>query len=1851
MHVGDDQYIAISGSATLDATVTDDGLPNPPGACSFLWTQQSGPGTATFGDDNAVDTTASFSETGAYVLRLTADDGGLTAYDEVTIEVVADGVFILPMRIQAEDYHNHYGVYVTTTNDVDGEYDLYTLGAGDWASYNVYVPVTGNYTIVVRARPAYSNDGKRFRIEVDDVDMTGIIGPTVADTYMDVVVEDVELTAGNHVLKYYQAASWSWNSRVNWIEVFIPPNVPPTVDAGEGQCIAPVTATAALSGTVSDDGLPNPPRAVTVTWTKESGPGTVTFGNPDCLDTTAAFNAAGTYVLRLTADDGGAQPYDTVVVGVSDRFMLPAKIQAEDYRYGGPGLGYDDTTPGNDGGEYRDDDVDIYATSDTGGGYTIRNPAVGEWTAYDVNVPATGTYDFTFRVSSEDAAPASLDVLFDGESVISPTWSSTGGYDTYTDVVMQDVALTAGDHVMTVVRNNDHWSHGLNWIEIAYRNIPPAVDAGDDQTVIWPANTATLDATVTDDGLPDPPAAVTTTWTKQSGPGTVTFGNAAAVDTTATFSAKGVYVLRLTADDGHTPSYDEITITLLADYFVSKQGSDANDGTSWETAFLTVQKGVDALAPGDRLTIGPGEYFESVNRTDLGGPDADTVIRAKIPGTAVLRGDVAAPAFAPVDGYQFVYAAPFAQEPRVVLDHNSMHTFFPKANVIELEFDPGFFHYDATAGMLYISNPDLSPPDQGRYTVSLAEEQALDLTRPQRVIVDGLAAAGFNFGVLMIAPESCTVRNGVFYMNTGGVIMQAPDGIGGEEGGSDNLVENCVAYGNTYAGIARYSADNDTIRNNYMYRNVRENNEHFGIIHYGTMYGPFLMQDNIAWGHNFNYSVKSGNQYEQLDNCVGLGYIRISNTRMSHNLIAGGNEYGTNPPADNILFGRETNLNKDFEFADPDNLDFRLQPDSRFVGTGPGGVDRGPYPYEANIYYVSPAGNDQLNDGLSMRTPWRTLARAFSALQPGDTVYLSEGQYAAATLTGAGDGEAPIRILGRSRGTVVISGVQNVTKSAGLVFERLDFDGGVALTDTDDAAFKNCTFFGAAVGLDADGVAGLEVTHCLFDDATFSVTGSGDVMLSGNVYANATVHAVSLDAAAAILYLDYNGYQDTTNCWEVNSATWSLADVRHQYHDIYSLAVTPTLAVVAGVPRMEPDPEYASAGPNDTALGIYYEYDISPKTLDLVGPFVHSVSDVTANIEWWTSHPATYSLAWGETEACENTVSNFRTSGRFTTFSLTDLTPGQTYYFKIVSADARSADPNLAVLYPTDPPLSFTTDAAPAAARTFYVAPDGDDANDGLSRANALRTICRAADRVGPGDTVLLATGDYPETVRIRTAGTSTRPITFRCIAGEKPTLQLAYLPLSFELVRKPDIRFDGLYFEGQDMWREGFVLQESPRVQITRCMDTMVSAANSPDLLVKNCVILGGWNAVGISNSAGSIIENNFIASTILRDVSASSAVTVRKNIFSECIRNKMHQTLTQMSGDVTESDNCFYIQRPETDKLAVNNLELPIYQYQTGSNSLAANPMTPAGTGFYQGWPRAGHDEFDQCWTANPDLILRDIGLQQTAFSDFVFDPPAWPYTLAWATDFVADRDAAEAFEAAGQDANALAAYNDMLADHPMCDRLKSEILTRASLCAERLNDYTQATQLAQAIPLAPLSMHRRMELMLAQGLYAELIAAFNQSALGGRTFYQSYTYPEHEDVMGDLYYYRATAYIETGNLTAAEADLKVMNDKREQLSYMSGVLIHDEASLRLGNFYRHELLDDDLALEQYLDVCDRTTWEPFGTVDKGVLTGNYESLELATTAACEIYRSRGDEQSALDLEASLAQAQADAEAALQP
>jgi len=86
-------------------------------------------------------------------------------------------------------------------------------------------------------------------------------------------------------------------------------------------------------------------------------------------------------------------------------------------------------------------------------------------------------------------------------------------------------------------------------------NCPPEVFAGTQQIIS--GSQTTLAGYATDDGLSQ---SLSNWWQKISGPGTVTFGNVNATNSTATFSQDGIYVLRLSSFDGFWNSASEVTI-------------------------------------------------------------------------------------------------------------------------------------------------------------------------------------------------------------------------------------------------------------------------------------------------------------------------------------------------------------------------------------------------------------------------------------------------------------------------------------------------------------------------------------------------------------------------------------------------------------------------------------------------------------------------------------------------------------------------------------------------------------------------------------------------------------------------------------------------------------------------------------------------------------------------------------------------------------------------------------------------------------------------------------------------------------------------------------------------------------------------------------------------------------------------------------------------------------------------------------------------------------------------------------------------------------------------------------------
>jgi hypothetical protein len=85
---GRDITLAYGSPALLRGTVGSHGSPLPPDSLSIAWSKTSGPGNVAFADSGQLETTASFSDAGSYVLRLSVFDDGVLGFDELTVTVL-----------------------------------------------------------------------------------------------------------------------------------------------------------------------------------------------------------------------------------------------------------------------------------------------------------------------------------------------------------------------------------------------------------------------------------------------------------------------------------------------------------------------------------------------------------------------------------------------------------------------------------------------------------------------------------------------------------------------------------------------------------------------------------------------------------------------------------------------------------------------------------------------------------------------------------------------------------------------------------------------------------------------------------------------------------------------------------------------------------------------------------------------------------------------------------------------------------------------------------------------------------------------------------------------------------------------------------------------------------------------------------------------------------------------------------------------------------------------------------------------------------------------------------------------------------------------------------------------------------------------------------------------------------------------------------------------------------------------------------------------------------------------------------------------------------------------------------
>ena len=144
----------------------------------------------------------------------------------------------------------------------------------------------------------------------------------------------------------------------------------------------------------------------------------------------------------------GPSPYVT--------HQVPCRIEAEDYDQNG----YSDRTPGNTGGAYRHDDVDI---EKGGSNYDVGWVKSSEWLEYTVQVDRAGLYAASFRTATPWDGRTIL-VSVDGAATGVVAVPRTGSFAKYT-TVGSTMPLSAGTHHLRLRFVSD--GQNLDFVDLA----------------------------------------------------------------------------------------------------------------------------------------------------------------------------------------------------------------------------------------------------------------------------------------------------------------------------------------------------------------------------------------------------------------------------------------------------------------------------------------------------------------------------------------------------------------------------------------------------------------------------------------------------------------------------------------------------------------------------------------------------------------------------------------------------------------------------------------------------------------------------------------------------------------------------------------------------------------------------------------------------------------------------------------------------------------------------------------------------------------------------------------------------------------------------------------------------------------------------------------------------------------------------------------------------------------------------------------------------------------------------------------------------------------------------------------
>jgi Secretion system C-terminal sorting domain/PKD domain len=592
---------------------------------STVWTQTSGPNSATINSASNLTTNVSGLVAGVYVFQLSAtDDNGLSS--SATVSVTVNAVVNMPPTVDpGSDQSITLPTNSVTLSAIASGSNGASITSTSWTQ------TSGPNTASIGAAASLS---------------TGVTG----------------LIAGTYTFKFTATDNHGLFNIGN-VTITVNPSTStaPNVNAGSNQSINLPANTVSLTGTASGN---NGATISSTTWTQNSGPNSANIKTASSLSTAVSGLIAGAYVFKLTAKDNtGLSSSSTVTVTIASSSSQPPTVNAGNTQV--MTLPFNTTTlagsaSGNNGATISSttwtqnngpnsasiasaSSLSTLVTGLIAGNYVFKMTATdnngmssSSTMTVTVNAPIPPTvYAGPAQSITSPAGSVTLSGAATGNygaSINTTTWTQNSGPNTAkigtpSNLSTPVTGLITGTYIFKLTASDNDGLSSSATITITVNpaaRVAPNVSAGSDQAITLPVNSISLSGKASGN---NGATIASTVWSQTSGPNTSQISASSSLVTNITGLVQGVYMFQLLATDNNGSS-NTSTVTITVDR--ANLPPNVNAGSAQTITLPVNTLTLNGTASGDNDAT-----ISSIIWNEVSGPNSASLASASSLSTGV----------------------------------------------------------------------------------------------------------------------------------------------------------------------------------------------------------------------------------------------------------------------------------------------------------------------------------------------------------------------------------------------------------------------------------------------------------------------------------------------------------------------------------------------------------------------------------------------------------------------------------------------------------------------------------------------------------------------------------------------------------------------------------------------------------------------------------------------------------------------------------------------------------------------------------------------------------------------------------------------------------------------------------------------------------------------------------------------------------------------------------------------------------------------------------------------------------------------------------------------------------------